>query len=194
MKKWLIIGLVLVIICISLTVYSNIKENNINYTSMHDIVDNEYKIEGIYASLDATYVAGSITGDDNYSYFVIFGDGSQYIIYMKNSEANKIMKYLLDNPDESYRITGITKLIPETTEENGKKFVKTWLDNNHNHEEGEEDHTHEITTEEFYHYFGYVYMDTTIYNNFVDNIIIYITGITGITLLAFYFNSKYHLI
>jgi len=196
MKKYLIIGIVLLVLAIGLTIYSNIKEKNINYTNIHEITNNGSKIEGAYVRLDATYIAGSITGDDNNSYYVIFGDGVQYIVYIKNSEADVINKYLLDNPDKSYKITGITKLIPTTMEENGKKFVKEWLDHTHNHETGEveEGHTHNISTDDFYHYFGYVYIDTTIYENVTDKIITYVSGTIGILLLAFYFNSKYHLI
>ena len=194
MKKYLIIGIVLLIICLGLTINKEIKESNINYVNMHEITGSGSKLEGVYVSLDATYVAGTITGNNDYSYYVMFGDGVQFIVYIKNSEAIKIQNYLLDNPDDSYKIHGITKIIPKSIEENGKKFVKEWLDNNHTHDEHTENHSHEINTDEFYQYFGYVYFDTTIYENIINKIIIYVTGIMGSLFIIYWANKKYHFI
>ena len=193
MKKYLIIGVILIGMCLCLTISTEINKN-VNYTNIHDITNSGSKLEGVYVSLDTTYVAGSITGNDKYSYHVMFGDGVQYIVYMKNSEASKIRNFLLDNPTTSYKIYGITKIIPKSLEENGKKFVKEWLDNNHTHDEKEENHTHEITTEEFYQYFGYVYFDSTIYENTINKIVIYVTGILGVLCVLNYINKKYHLL
>ncbi len=186
MKKSLIIGIILVIISLGLTVYSEFIDTRIN---INDITNKGLKDENKKVYLNATYVAGTIT--DNY--YVMFGDGVQYIVYIDKKEANKISNYLLDNPEDSYRIEGITKLIPTYLEENGKKFVKEWLDNNHTHNEEEENHSHDITTNDFYHYFGYVYLDTTTNNNLIK-IIIYITGIAGVLFIFNYVNTKYHLL
>ena len=123
----------------------------------------------------------------------MFGDGVQYIVYMDSQKANKISSYLLDNPEKSYHINGVTKLIPSSMEDNGKKFVKEWLDNNHHHDEEavEENHSHDINTDEFYQYFGYVYLDSMISFSFV-RLFIYLTGITGIVFIVNYLNTKYH--
>ena len=194
MKKGLFIGIGLLVFCVGLTLRNEIVKNNIYYTNMHDITNSGTKLEGVYVSLDVTFVAGTITGNNNYSYYVMFADGVQFIVYMKNSDASKVQKYLLDNPESSYKIHGITKQIPNNLEENGKKFVKEWLDNNHTHDSKEENHSHDITTDEFYHYFGYVFFDTTIYEDIIAKIIIYVTGITGVLLILNYVNRKYHLV
>ena len=187
MKK-IIIGIVFLIICIGLTTYYELKLNKNYQTNIHDITNSGASTENVKVYLNATYIAGTIKDD----YYVVFGDGVQYIVYISNKEANKINRYLLDNEEESYRIEGITKLIPSTMEENGKKFVKEWLDHSHNHEGIEEEHDHSITTDEFYQYFGYVYLDT---NNFdVIKLIIYITSIIGILSIIYSINIKYHLL
>ena len=69
MKKYLIIGIIFLAICFGVVIGAEIKEKNIQYTNLHDITNTGSKIEGVYVTIDATYVAGSITGDDNYSYF-----------------------------------------------------------------------------------------------------------------------------
>ena len=190
MKKSLIFGITLLIVCLGFTIYNEFIKNPLN---MHDITNSGSKLEDVYVSLDVTYVAGSITGNTKFSYHVMFGDGVQYIVYMDNKKANEIREYLLDNPEKSYKITGVTKLIPTSLEENGKKFVKEWLDNNHSHEEIT-DHSHDITTDDFYHYFGYVYFDNTITESIVYKIIIYVTGIIGVVFILYYINIKYHLL
>ena len=190
MKKSLIIGIIFLIISLGLVIYSEFINSPVN---MYSLTNTASKKENKKAYIDSTFVAGTITGSNGKSYYVMFGNGVQYIVYMENSEANKIMKYLLDNPEDSYQIKGITKLIPATLEENGKKFVKEWLDNNHTHNE-EVNHSHDISTEEFYQYFGYVYLDNTVYENNINKLIIYITGIIGILFIVFYVNRKYHLL
>ena len=189
MKKTLIIGIILLIISMGLFIYNEFIDNRIN---IYEITNSGTKKEGSKVYLDATFVAGTITNDKDNGYYVIFGDGVQYIVYMKHTEANKLNRYLLDNPDDSKRVVGVTKLINEDMEENGKKFVKEWLDNNHTHEVVEENHTHDITTDDFYHYFGYVYVDTTEFN--IIKLIIYITGITSILFIFYSVNTKYHFI
>lgn len=194
MKKSLIIGIILVIVSIGFLIDKEVKENNINYTNIANITKMGKKLEGVYVSLDTTYVAGTITNDGSNSYYVMFGDGVQYIVYINNNKAEEIRKYLLDNPEESYKLTGITKMIPTKLEEPGKKFVHEWLDKNHTHDETTPEHSHDITTEEFYEYFGYVYFDTTIYESIVTKIIIYVTGILGLLCIFYYINTKYHLL
>ena len=191
MKKSLVFGIILLVICFSLTIYYEIKENS--FINIYEITSRGLKDENKDVYLEATFVAGTITSNSDNGFYVIFGDGVQYIVYMENSKANKINKYLLDNLNSSYKIEGITKLIPKTLEENGKKFVKEWLDNTHNHGEEEESHTHVITTEDFYHYFGYVYLDSTINNNLLLKVFIYITGIVGVLLIGYFIIKKYQL-
>lgn len=186
MKKSLIIGVILLIISIGLIIYSEL-----NKTNIHELTNSGMKIENKKVYLDATFVAGSITNDSNNGFYVIFGDGVQYIVYMKNTLANKINRYLLDNEEESYHIEGVTKLIPKDIEENGIKFVKEWLDHSHNHTNVEE-HDHNITIDDFYHYFGYVYLDTNDFNYI--KIIFYVTSIMSILFIISYINTKYHLL
>jgi hypothetical protein len=190
MKKWLIIGIILLICSLGLFIYDAFIDKPVN---MYEITNKGLKDIDKKVYIDATFVAGTITGNNDKSYYVMFGDGVQYIIYIDNKEANKINRYLLDNPDSSYRIEGVTKLIPESMEENGKKFVKEWLDHSHNHTDEVEEHSHDITTDEFYHYFGYVYLDVVDSFNFV-RLFIYLTGITGILFIINYLNTKYHFI
>ena len=143
--------------------------------------------------LDATFVAGTITGNNQKNYYVMFGDGVQYIVYLDKDSASKVNKYLLDNPESSYRIEGVTKLIPTKIEDNGKKFVKEWLDHSHNHDGIIENHSHDITTEEFYQYFGYVFLDAT-KSFIIVKLFIYLTGVIGVLFVINYFNNKYHFI
>ena len=184
MKKSLIIGIILLIASLGLIIYSEL-----NKTNIYEVTNSASKEENRRVYLDATFVAGTIT--DNY--YVMFGDGVQYIVHIDDVKALEINRYLLDHEEDSYHIEGITKLIPEAMEENGKKFVKEWLDHSHNHTEIEESHTHEISTEDFYHYFGYVYLDTVTGFNYLK-LIIYVTGILGVLIIINYFNTKYHFI
>lgn len=182
MKKLLIISFVLLFISFGLIIYLELSKINI-----YEITNSGQKVENKNVYLNATFVAGTIT--DNY--YVMFGDGVQYIVYIDDLKANKINRYLLDNPESFYHIEGITKLIPTNLEENGIKFVEEWLNHSHNHE-GEE-HLHNITLDDFHHYFGYVYLDTNQGFNYYK-LLIYITGITGIILIFYIVNTKYHLI
>ena len=182
MKKNLVLGIVLVLITIGLVIY-----NNYNKINIHEITNSGKKEVNKRVYLDATFVAGSIT--DNY--YVMFGDGVQYIVKIDDIKASKINRYLLDHENDSYHLEGITKLIPKDMEENGKKFVKEWLDHAHNHEKVEE-HDHNITTDDFYHYFGYVYLDTNTFDYI--KLIYYITGIIGVLFIVNAFNTKYHFI
>lgn len=190
MKKNLIIGIILLVISLGLVIYSECFNKRVN---IHDITNTGLKKENVKVSLDASFVAGTITGNSEKSFYVMFGNDAQYIVYMDNKEANKINNFLLDNPDDSYKIEGVTKLIPKEMEENGIKFVKEWLDHSHNHGEEEETHSHIISTEEFYQYFGYVYLDST--NHFdVVKLFIYLTAIIGILFIYNFLNTKYHFI
>lgn len=188
MKKCLVTGIILIIISLGLFIYKEFINRPVN---LYNITNTKKKEEGTKASFNATFVAGSITNDSDNGYYVMFSDGVQYIVYISNKEAARINRYLLDHEEDSYYIEGITKLIPSSMEENGKKFVKEWLDHAHNHEEVEE-HDHNISTEEFYQYFGYVYLDTNTFDYI--KLIIYITGITGLLIVIYSLNTKYHLI
>ncbi len=192
MKKCLIIGIILIVICMVLTIHNEFINGPVN---INEITNRGLKDENRKVYLDATFVAGTITSDNDNSYYVMFGDGVQYIVYISDLEATKINRYLLDNPEASYRIEGVTKLIPSSMEEDGIKFVNEWLNTNHHHdeEEIEEGHTHNITVDEFYHYFGYVYLNVESSFNFIK-LIIYISGILGLTMILYYLNSRYHLI
>jgi hypothetical protein len=182
MKKGLIIGIILVIISLGLIIYRETSKVN-----LHELTNSMKKEENKRVFINATFVAGSITNN----YYVMFSGGVQFIVYISDKEAARINKYLLDHEEESYYIEGITKLIPKDMEENGKKFVKEWLDHAHNHEEVEE-HDHNISTEDFYQYFGYVYLDTSTFDYI--KLIIYITGIIGLLTIIYVVNTKYHLI
>ena len=182
MKKSLVLGIILLVVCLSLTIYYEIRKNN--FINIYEITSKGLKTEDKESYLEATYVAGSITSDSENGFYVMFGNGVQYIVYMDNNKANRISSYLLDNPDLSYRIEGVTKLIPKTLEEKGRKFVKEWLDFNHTHENEDEVHPHDITIEDFYQYFGYVYLDSTVNNYLLLKIFIYIFGIIGLTLIV----------
>ncbi len=189
MKKSLIIGIILVVFgFVSLIIYSYLNNKN----DIHNIVESKKKEDTIPVYLDATYVAGTITSEEGNSYYVIFGNGYQYIVYMNDKDAIKLSKYLLDNPDNSKRIYGVTKEFPSKYVSNGIKFANTWLDHNHTHEEdGEDNHVHDITEEQFYEYFGYVYIDNTIKPNLIVIIITYITFVIGILFVFNYVNKRY---
>ena len=190
MKKTLIIGIIFVTVCLGLTIYNEFIDERIN---INIITSKGLKEENKKVYLEATFVAGTITNDNDKAYYVMFGDGVQYIVYMDNDKAKKINNYLLDNPESSYKIEGITKLIPNDLEENGVKFIKEWLDKNHNHDSEDDSHDHNITVDDFYHYFGHVYLE---YTNNLDliKIFIYVTGIFGILFILNYINTKYHLL
>ena len=184
MKK-IIIGVCLLVICIGLTVYSEIKQNTNYQTNIHDITNSGSSTENVKVYLNATLIAGTLKDD----YYVVFGDEVQYIVHMDSKLASSINKYLLDHPDDSYQITGVTKIIPNDFESLGMKFIENWLDLNHDHS-----HSHEITKDEFYHYFGHVYLDSMISDNIVIKIAIYVTGTIGILLIFSEVLKKYKLL
>ena len=189
MKKILIIGIVLIVIAFGLLIYKEF----IKPVNIYTVTNSGSKEVGREVYLKATFEAGSLITDNTNGYYVMFGDGVQYIVYMNNKYADKINRYLLDNPEDSYRIEGTTKLIPSDMVEKGRRFVKEWLDKNHNHDEVKEEHSHDIDEEEFYHYFGYVYLDTT-NKSYVVNIISYIIMMIGILFVMYFVNSKFHFI
>ena len=190
MKK-LIIGSILIFFTISFIIYNELVIPKGYNTNIHEITNSGSKTQNVKVYLDATFIAGTIKNDDNNGFYVVFGDGVQYIVYMSNREAFKINKYLLANPDKSYKIVGITKEIPEDLETSGIKFINKWLDQNHNHEI--EEHSHDIKEDEFYQYFGYVYLDNSIKKNLIT-IFIAIIGITGLLLVLSYINKKYDIL
>ena len=188
--KRIYVGIFLLIICIGLVIYNEISLSKYD-TNIHDITNNATKTEGVKVYLNATLIGGGIRINDNDGYYMVFGDDVQYIVYMSNNKANKINNYLLNHPLDSYKIIGITKLIPEELEDSGKKFVSTWLDVNHKHDRDDEPDSHNITTDDFYHYFGYVYLDNTVNNNLLIKIIICLTGITGVLIIISFVFRKY---
>lgn len=189
MKKYLIVGIMLVAICLGLFVYNEFIDKPVN---INTITNTGSKKENAKVYLDATFVAGKIVGEIDTGFYVMFGDGVQYIVNINHDKASEINRYLLDNPEESYRIYGYTRLITSGIVEDGKLFVNNWLDQNHSHEGSEEKgHVHDITTDDFYHYFGYVYLDNV--NSFsLVKIIIYLSGIIGVLFILNYVNTRYH--
>lgn len=197
-NKKLILGIILVIVAISLFY---IKEKKVSYidnnrVNIYNITSSGSKMEQVDAYLEATYIAGVVAINKNSqqcAYYAVFNNGVQHIVYMKNDDAKKINAFLLDHPDKSYRINGSTKMISKEMEEYGKQFVKEWLDNNHGHSEEVHDHTHEITTEDFYQYFGYIYLDATINSNSYYQwltIISVVIFLCGFTLLGYLLYEK----
>ena len=69
MKKYLIIGIVLLICGIGFAIFDEYLKNT---HDIHDIINSGSKEEGTYAYLDATYIAGTINSEDENSYFVIY--------------------------------------------------------------------------------------------------------------------------
>lgn len=190
MKKKIIIAVTLIVLCLCLIGYVEIKSRKIeqSYINIYDITGNGAKSENINVYLNASFIAGNIANYQNnnkYSFYVVFGDEVQYLVYMQNDLAKKINNFLMNNPEKTYRIIGVTKIIPSEMEEYGQAFVKEWLDTNHHHEEIVENHSHEISKEQFYEYFGYVYLDNTIKNNklIVEKTISYLLGLAGIIVL-----------
>ena len=189
MKKELVFGIIFLLICFSLIVYNELSTKNTYNTNIHDVTNSASKEENINVYLEATYIAGAIKYN-NENYYVIFGDGVQYLVKIDDNKASDINKYLLDNPEYSYKIVGVTKLIPSGIEENGIKFVNNYLDSVHN----EEDHKHNITVDDFYHYFGYVYLDTINNSNLLIIILISITGVIGVLLIFQEISKKVNLL
>lgn len=175
MKKRLLIGVIFLVICISLIIYNELDSKRQYKTNIHDVTNSASKEENISVYLEATFIAGSVKSNKD-TFYVIFGDGVQYLVKIDDKKAIEINNYLLDNPTKSYKIVGVTKLIPSEIEENGIKFVNNYLNSLHDHE-------HNITKDDFYHYFGYVYLDTYVDNNVLLIIIISITGVIGVILL-----------
>ena len=190
-KNVVLVGIILLIISIELFIYREISYKKIDEKriNIHDITGSGAKTVDTDVYLNATFIADSLVSvknDDKNSFYVIFGDEVQYIVYMNNSKAKDISTYLLNNPSKSYRIVGKTKLIPESLESYGRDFVKHWLDVNHDHTASSENHSHEISKEEFYEYFGYVYLDATIsiFSEFrILSIIMYIIGGIGLSII-----------
>lgn len=177
MKKNIYIGILFLVICFSLMIYNELKDKGEYKTNIHEITNSGTKTEGLTVYLDASFIAGAIKHEDK-NYYVIFGDGVQYLVLIDDTIAVEINKYLLDYPDNTYKIKGITKKTPSGIEENGIKFVNNYLNSTHG-----EDHEHNITRDDFYHYFGYVYLDTYTPNNLIIIILISITGCIGVLLI-----------
>ena len=187
MKKRLILGIISLIISLSLIIINEL--NNKQYSNnIHDITNGGLKEENTKVYLNATFIAGTIKYNEE-KFYVIFGDGVQYLVKIDDEKANDINNYLLDNPEESYKVVGITKLIPSDIEENGIKFVNNYLNALH-----DEDHEHNITRDDFYHYFGYVYLDTITNNNILIIVFISLTGIIGIILIFNEISKKVNLL
>ena len=194
-NKELLIGIVFIIIFLGLGIYREIEVANENRVNIYDITSSGGKGEGVKVYLDASYVGGVIANykeNDKESFYAIFDSSVQHIVYMKNSDAKRINDYLLDYPKKTYRIIGITRKMPSNIIPYAKEFTKNWLDINHNHDKNE-NHSHEINDEEFYEYYGYVYLDATT-SKYQDvlalNIIFYVTGIIGSVILFDYFYRK----
>lgn len=191
MKKRIVVGICLIIVATLLIIYRElrIKEDQNMLTNIYSITNSGAKAENVGVYLNASYVGGSLANyknNDKESFFVVFGDEVQYIVYMKNSFAKEINDYLLDNPNSTKKIVGKTKIISSDMEEYGKDFIKNWLDTNHDHSNIIENHSHEISNEEFYQYFGYVYLEVeeSPYEKYIVlNIIMYTFLIGGLLLI-----------
>ena len=181
-----IIMLLIIILCL-LLFYRNKKSDELFYTNIYSITNSGAKEENIKAYIDATYIDKALANyktKSNFSFYVVFDGKVQYLVYMKNSDAKKIRNYLLDHPDETYRIIGETKVMPSGIEEDGIKFIKEWVDLKHHHEE---EHSHDIQADDFYNYFGYVYLDNSInkYHELtVLNGLIWSIGLASIILVS----------
>ena len=192
-KPLVIMGIVLLIIASAGIFYKEkqIDFINQNRIDIYDITKSGSTASSVDVYVDASYIDGPVATYENkeeHSFFVVFDKGVQHLLYIKNTDAKEIRNFLLDNPDKTYKIMGVTKSIPTGIEEYGKKFVKEWLDNNHNHSETEGNHSHDITNEEFYEYFGKVYLDATVNGESyykVITIIIWITGLFGVTIIVY---------
>lgn len=192
MKKFLIIGIILILLSgLSLFFYLNkngmIKKNS---TRLYEITGNGAKTSDVNAYIDASYIVTNIANykkDEKNSFYVIFADNVQFIVYLSNSDAKKINNYLLDNPDKTYRIYGITKKMPSDIKEYGKVFLKTYLDNNHVHEEKKE---HNVTDEDFDKYFGFVYLNCQEKNYQIYYYLTFILEIFGIVMILDYIYLK----
>ena len=189
MKKFLIIGIILLVCCLGLVVYHEIDRHNM--VNIHDITNSGTVIEGKKAYLDATFIGGMISNPKGL-FYVIFGDDVQYLVMVDYKNVAKVESYLMNNPEATYRFEGVTKKIPTDLEENGINFINHWLDRNHN-DEGEENHTHNANVDDFYHYFGYVYLDTEVSDTAIK-IITYVTGILGALSVLYFVVKKYHLL
>ena len=190
-KNIVLVGIILILIGIGLFVYREMAYQKLDAKriNIHDITGSGAKIEKANVYLNASFIANplaKIQSDEKNSYYVVFGDDVQYIVYLNNKKASEISNYLLDNPTSTYKIVGKTKFIKEDLESYGIEFVKKWLDANHDHTDIKEEHSHEITKEEFYEYFGYVYLDATIskYSDFkVLTIILYVLFGIGLSII-----------
>lgn len=198
-KNNILVGTVLIIISIGLCIYREFSYQQLSdkRISIHDITNSGAKEEDVNAYLNASFIADALASrqnDKENSFYVIFGDDVQYIVYLNNNDAKRINEYLLDNPNSFYRIVGKTKVIPKDLESYGRDFIKKWLDANHNHASLSEDHSHEISSAEFYEYFGYIYLDTTIskYSEFKTlSTIMYISVGIGLTIILSKIYVKY---
>ena len=186
MKKYLIIGICLIIVSVSLVIYNEIKNKPVN---IYSLTNTASKKENVNVYLNASFIAGSIK-HNNQNYYVIFGDSVQYLVLIDDHKASEINKYLLDNPTNTKRIEGITKLIPRDIVGNGIKFIDNYLDSMHNHNE---EHVHNITEDDFNQYFGFVYLDTNVSMNIII-IIAILSGIMGTLLTINYLNRKFNLL
>ena len=89
MKKSLYFGIFLLLICISLIIYNELSNKNLYQTNIYNVTNSASKEENVKVYLKATFVAGSINYN-NENYYVIFGDGVQYLVKIDDEKAYKI--------------------------------------------------------------------------------------------------------
>ena len=184
MKKVIITGISLIILSLIFLFVFWRKEDNLHKQSirLYEITSKGALKEKVNAYIEASYIVTNIANykeDQKNSFFVIFADNVQYLVYMKNKDAKKINDYLLNNPNKTYRLYGVTKKITDDIKEYGKSFLKTYLDNNHQHEK-EEENNHVVTNDDFDHYFGYVYLDCLGKKNTIYCYLSIIIGLSGV--------------
>ena len=192
-NKKIIIGIIMIIIGILFLVFREEKYNSEKRTNIFDITSSGAKAYNVKSYIKASYISSILANyrdNKKYGFYVVFDEGVQHIVYLKNDIAEKINTYLMNNPEKTYIINGITKKMPNDIYPYAKDFVKEWLDMYHDHEELEDSHSHEIDEKKFYEYFGYIYLDTTVYKYsdfLIYNIFIYTFIVAGLMFIFEFF-------
>lgn len=150
--------------------------NNIVY--LNELIENSGDKTGKKAYLNVSYLSPKVVvyDDTTDAYYIAADENYYYLVYMKESEANKLLnKDLSNNPE---KIIGSSKSIPMDVE---KITIEAY--NEYFIDEGDE----KLNTTNFYKAFGDVYLDTTDTFSSTASIFMFlgvISFFTGILLLV----------
>lgn len=138
-----------------------------NTAYLNDVIEKQNNKENVQANIKVMGISGKIvskSGDTNKGLYVVADEDYYYLVYMSDSNYDKIKdKDLENNPEILY---GTTKKVTDSTI---KKSAITWYNS------GVKEDKDRISTSDFEDYFGGVYLDTTVKSGNQNYYLVYMT-------------------